>query len=564
VLVTLVRSSGAIPWWQAAGFSFVCLLVWLAAGWFGVLQRGRGTGTAPTLAALLWWLVGGVVLVAAGLVCLHGSARWGQALVAGAMAGVSWAIVLPLGIALAVALCGWQFTTTLLSGLHANFWGLCSGRTQQPGDSITGLTDWLTGYFNDIAGLKAEARPLTLGDLWEGRQLSDEVALSMKDDKAPLDRAINFEVMTTAVSQQMCYAIPFRVGSGAFYFDEKEWARLFPASVIAWLVKASDAEKAASDAERKRSNPEWKGSKEVTTEEGTLLRRLPSNRNLPVVLLVRMSLSFPILLSAVPMYAVDHSSDKTKGHAKRVWFSDGGISSNMPLHFFDAPLPGHPTFAVNLKAEHPDYPIVKDAPACQEGNGRVYLAQDNNAGRQLYWEPPADGSPQGLFSFLASIVKTMQNWRDEIQFPYPGYRDRIVQISQRDDEGGLNLDMPDSHIKALGEAGECAAEKITARFKPDAAAGPAAGGWENHKRIRLRTFLALAEELCRHPSLRDSQWDAVLANGSSLRYNAKEQALARKILDDLRAIGTAAQDSGVSLAEKAPKPRASLRISPRI
>ncbi|WP_411886583.1 patatin-like phospholipase family protein, partial [Polaromonas sp. YR568] len=49
VLVTLVRSSGAIPWWQAAGFSFVCLLVWLAAGWFGVLQRGRGTGTAPTL-----------------------------------------------------------------------------------------------------------------------------------------------------------------------------------------------------------------------------------------------------------------------------------------------------------------------------------------------------------------------------------------------------------------------------------------------------------------------------------------------------------------------------------
>jgi predicted acylesterase/phospholipase RssA len=30
------------------------------------------------------------------------------------------------------------------------------------------------------------------------------------------------------------------------------------------------------------------------------------------------------------------------------WFSDGGIASNFPIHFFDAWLPRRPTFGVNL------------------------------------------------------------------------------------------------------------------------------------------------------------------------------------------------------------------------
>jgi len=27
---------------------------------------------------------------------------------------------------------------------------------------------------------------------------------------------------------------------------------------------------------------------------------------------------------------------------------DGGLTSNFPIHFFDAPLPGRPTFGINL------------------------------------------------------------------------------------------------------------------------------------------------------------------------------------------------------------------------
>ena len=42
------------------------------------------------------------------------------------------------------------------------------------------------------------------------------------------DRRLDLQVMTTAVSQKMCYAIPFREGAGQFYYDRAEWATLFP------------------------------------------------------------------------------------------------------------------------------------------------------------------------------------------------------------------------------------------------------------------------------------------------------------------------------------------------
>ncbi|MEN3033093.1 hypothetical protein PWG68_20400, partial [Chromobacterium amazonense] len=90
------------------------------------------------------------------------------------------------------------------------------------------------------------------------------------------------------------------------------------------------------------------------------------------------SLSFPLLISAVPLHepsrrerrceptapAADpehNVADSMEGltsagqacgpviTAFRIcWFSDGGISSNFPIHLFDAALPRWPTFAINL------------------------------------------------------------------------------------------------------------------------------------------------------------------------------------------------------------------------
>jgi hypothetical protein len=292
---------------------------------------------------------------------------------------------------------------------------------------------------------------------------------------------------------------------------------------------------------------------------------LPSNGYLPVVVAVRMSLSFPVLLSAVPLFARDFSlAGPPRRTIKRVWFSDGGISSNLPLHFFDAPLPGRPTFAVNLKAEHPAHRILPERGACDPDNGRVYLPTTNSAGHTRYWAAPADGTPLGLVSFLWDIIFTMQNWRDEIQFPYPGYRDRIVQISQLPEEGGLNLKMPKERIDALSGAGECAGERLVERFHPESAA-PTRGGWENHEQIRLRTFLAVVEDVVMHPRVADTRWDDVVERCKERgHYNKAEADLALQVLGALRDLGGRINGSHLSLQRKAPRPRARMRIAPRI
>jgi hypothetical protein len=509
------------------------------------------------LSALSWfpflkWLIPAAAFTFAVLALLGGAPV--DARLAFATAAATLAALLSLAVALAAA--GAKFVTTLIAGVHTNFYGMCSGRTMRAGDG-DGLTDWLTGYFDALAGPRPGNHPLTFGDLW-----GDAAAA----DGDPRERQINLEVMTTAISQQLCYSIPFREGTPALYYDEQEWERLFPPAVMACLKDARRA--AAGDDEVPIP---------VVSAAGRRLRRLPANRDLPVVVAVRMSLSFPILLSAVPLYAIDWSrthnqtarerartqadsggeGESVTLTATRVWFSDGGIASNMPLHFFDAPLPGHPTFAVNLKKPHPDHPV--------DAGGRVYLPDSNVGGRLRYWPEPSDTAPaRGLIGFLLGIVNTMQNWRDEIQFPYPGYRDRIVQISQRDDEGGLNLNMPEKHITALSDAGETAAQVLIDRFHP--AGAQAAEGWANHEEVRLTTFLGLIERmgLSLHARLADGTWADVTARVVAIgRYSERDGERANTYLDGLRALGDAMQD-GPGLADKALKPRAELRISPRI
>jgi hypothetical protein len=561
-----------LSWKRAGAWAVGIGLVWVA--WSALLVRAQRRIAAiatPLRLGLLWWL-GNIVwsvllLQAADAMATH--ALLGIGLVA--------AIALPLGFLIALSLVALSFGATLLRGMHGNFYGICSGRTEVASTGAKGLTDWLTEYFNDLAGKRDAQRPLTFGDLWGQPPDLQRVSADGADEDAPptAQRTVNLEVMTTAISQQLCYSIPFRDNIGNFFFDEDEWRRLFPKAVVDWLVAAS----AAEDAARKPAANDVPRI-EVRSADDRPLRRLPANRYLPVVVAVRMSLSFPLLLSAVPLFAIDRSLPKNVEakkreragaaapvvyQATRVWFSDGGISSNMPLHFFDAALPGHPTFAVNLKAEHPAYPIDRTKKAAAQ-DGRVYLPERNNQGQLRYWKPPQDATPLGLFGFLWSIVTTMQNWRDEIQFPYPGYRDRIVQISQLDDEGGLNLNMPKENIDALSDAGEYAAVKLIDRFHPDSTS-TSNGGWENHQEVRLMTFLGVMEHmaLALHQRIGSGTWHAVADRCFQRRaYTRPQEALAVDCLDRLHALGTAIAASGQSVEQDAPRPRPTMRIAPRI
>jgi len=535
---------------------------WLWAA-FGLRRLDRLT-SAPLFAPLLWWVVG---LAATALVLRFALRAGGGAHLA--VATLACGVAAPLTIGLALALSGLRFGVTLVKGMHGNGYGICSGRTVGgDADAPQGLTDWLSSYLNGLAGLPDGQRPLTFGDLWgaclQGERFIEEPGAA---------RRINLEVMTTAVSQQMCFSVPFR-GDMNLYYDRDEWAALFPAWVMRWIERVSaldahDAQVADARAQHVVHAPEGQTPR--------ALARLPDNVNLPVVVAVRMSLSFPGLLSAVPLYAVDYTRHFNQRppqaggaarepftlRATRVWFSDGGIASNMPLHFFDAALPGHPTFAVNLKGEHPDYPIDASRGAADQA-GRVYLPSGNRGGLQRHWSEPKDGSAiGGLVGFLSSIVHTMQNWRDELLFPYPGYRDRIVQVSQLKDEGGLNLDMPKGHIDNLSDAGDFAAQRLIERFFPPE---PQSEGWKNHREVRLRTFLGVLEEmaLALKPKLAGGRWDRVVDGISHDVYAQRHDELAKTCLQHLVELGECLGERQFSLQERAPSPRASMRIAPRI
>lgn len=546
----------SIPWGVSVGLGAVAM----GLVGFGLWRTAAAAGSNSWRVRAGW--LGIYFLLATGLQLAIGSPwRWSTAGVALSILAISllmWVLI--------VALAGVRFASSLLKGLHRNRYGLCSGQTTSGDKDLPGLTDWLTDYFDDLAGVASRDHPLTFSDLWGG------------DD--PSKREVNLEVMTSAVSQQMVYSIPLRDGAPYLYYDPDELKDYFPKRVTDWLDKVADAASQAQ-AGGQRTDSFTPGTV-IQFGEGKdvrILRPFPRGPDLPVVVAVRMSLSFPILLSAVPLYAVDFSlqanqvqkevmrevergsrSGNATFAATRIWFSDGGIGSNIPLHMFDALLPGHPTFAVNLKAEHPDFPIT--TPEVKEDKGgRVYLPERNSAGHLRYWAAPDDKTPfGGLKGFLLSIIDTMQNWRDEIQFPYPGFRDRIIQISQRKTEGGLNLDMPEPVITALGNAGAMAAQRLVDRFHPTG--GQAGAGWSNHQKVRLSTFLGTMQpgSAALRETLASGQWTDLVDSIPS--YSAQEREVAKAFLSGLG--GLAALGNRASLDRSAYKPLAQVRTTPRV
>src|SRR5262249_13208051 len=200
------------------------------------------------------------------------------------------------------------------------------------------------------------------------------------------------------------YRLPFQ--QDVFFFDPAEFRTLFPAHVVDWMV----AHPRSSD-DARRPGP---------------LCPLPRAADMPVIVAARMSLSFPILISAVPLYAVDYSrAGEQDRKPTRCWFSDGGISSNFPVHFFDSILPRWPTFAINLRRFQADRQTEEQA---------VWMPADNREGIGENWNLFETDPEKQLTGFVAAILQSMQNWNDNTQLVIPGYRDRIVHVALKDDE----------------------------------------------------------------------------------------------------------------------------------
>ena len=422
--------------------------------------------------------------------------------------------------------------------LHRNRFGLCSGYAPSAPEGEPPLTNWLSGFLNTVAGKPADA-PLTFGDLWNAPQPHDPIQS---------ERAINLEMMTTNLTHGRPYSLPFRDdASRQFYFSADEWAAFFPPAVIEHLRAH-----AAPAATRPR------------TAEGLTLSPLPAMADLPVVVAARMSLSVPILFAAVPLWAVDYSRTINQRRAteppmaERCWFSDGGIASNFPLRFFDNPLPRWPTFGMNLKPPHPDHPNEADF---------VWLPSGNGQGLQPSWNRFDDGpSPTRLVGFFTAIADTMQNWHDNTESRMPGYRNRIVHISQRRDEGGLNLDMEAADITRLSERGRRAGIRLRDEFN-----------WTNHAWVRFRSFLAALEvqvglfgDAWNHPAPQDEAIWPTIHGASGARVppsypwsNAKQAAFAHDTSATLVSLASAVGPPPRTVAAGAPRPEPELRLSPK-
>jgi hypothetical protein len=372
-----------------------------------------------------------------------------------------------IGIVGLVALTARAFVADVLTELPANQFGLCSGISDADADDPVALSNWLSRKIDAAAGLPADT-PLTFGMLWQPDRGLEEPGLT----KRPDEPAINLEVIATNVTWGRPYSFPFEMTQ--FLFDPIEFEKFLPKYVIRWMT-----------GHPREAQPREQAHLDHYQSLG--LHRLPCIGDLPVIFATRLSLSFPVLLSAVPLYSVDWSLASNEGPSptpELCWWSDGGISSNFPISLFDSPLPRWPTFGITLG----DFPPPRPG---EEKEPEVWMPSSNNAGILPQFLRFTD-----VPGFGSAIANAMQNWNDNTQSRVPGYRDRIVTIYLHKNEGGLNLDMPSDVLMALKQRGAAAGQLLVERFSAPSDLGAGRGNmdWENHRWVRYRTAMAALQE----------------------------------------------------------------------
>ena len=428
---------------------------------------GTVTSGAPLAPArLLPALIAGVLLI--GLAALDAILRPAQFLGA-----------LLVGLSATLLLAVWLLVGALaiVDRFGRHWYGLIGGtadrRPRGPLDRLAGapaptvrpsLVPWLNGLLSQLAGLP-DGEVLRFGHLWYG---ADYVADPAATTAPPSDhRLVNLQLMTTDLTRRRPYTFPLTPSQDPsdelwLRIDQLRDAAIFPEEVL--IVLGSGESRRAQD----RRGVE------------RLYHRLPAPAELPVIFAVRVSMALPALFQAVPMhrFVTDTPIRDDLGRqlllgsapltaftvaerwvggappaspvarAEELWFSDGGITSNFPVHFFDAPLPRWPTVSLNL-GTYPATNPIQD----------VWLPQD--------WDPnPTPVVPLGRsgLALPGAILDTAMAWRDSMQSAMPGYRNRIAQVRSRRDEGGTNLFMTNETIASMALRGVVAGARLRARY----------------------------------------------------------------------------------------------------
>lgn len=382
------------------------------------------------------------------------------------------ALWLPLALILGLLASGIVLGLGAWRAINANGFGMVNGHRRptaadpDPAATSDALTDWLTREINVTAGLDPLGRPLTFGDLWGEDAVQQyrndfTVLRTFKDrpevpgvwqyrrnvasvKRIQLDPDLDLKMMTTCLTHRVPHTFPFFDDS--FAYCPRCLDEYFPRTVCTQIAETSRPMSA---------DPAVPGDL-VCPRHGEALRRFPFAPDIPVVMAARLSLSFPVLISAVPFYYLDGgqlSPDAAPDDPARklevvtAWFSNGGITSNFPMQFFDDWLPRRPTFGINLADYNPRY-----------HPGEVNLPRATRRVR------PAETPITSVLGLLSTAVFTMQDWPDQLQMDSPGFKDRIVTVCTKPGEGGLNLKMSPDAIASLSGKGAIAGVKLRDDF----------------------------------------------------------------------------------------------------
>jgi predicted acylesterase/phospholipase RssA len=442
-----------------------------------------------------------------------------------AWAGVGMGALIGLIVALLIRIVTQVFST------RTNGFGICPGLTQK-GGKTPALTDWIYQSLQEIAfGPNGRDKPLTFGDL-------KSIAVP------PGETNIELRAVTTDLSMGHPRSLP-NLGDG-LRFKTEDWARLFPAPVMNHMLGLDSQPDTAGD--------DW-----------SRMPRVPGPDDLPVIVAVRMSLSFPVLFTAIPLYFRDISLLMLKGdqtdetydpikfigdphpEIRKLWFTDGGVTANFPIQFFDAMLPGRPTFALSLDQ-------LIDGMNPDQG-GRVYLPHKAEGGSFLTLRPIPD-----LKSFGGAVFNAAQNWQDTLMSVMGAQRERVARVYLTSDQGGLNLSMPPEVSEALMGYGRVAGIKFSTEFD-----------FEEHRwRRSLVAYEKLQEELGRVRFNWIQRGFGAFLKGylpEVQSYQPTRDRYGQQIwdrLDNLAAAAKQLENPPIPTRKDFPRPPGSLRITPKI
>ena len=276
------------------------------------------------------------------------------------------------------------------------------------------------------------------------------------------------------------------VGAGDFYFDGERAARPVPRAdrhVADGAPAAAAGARAPSAATR-------------SCCAGCCGRcgRCPTPPTCRCVVATRMSLSFPVLLSAVPLWRVDWSRTGERRGARGLahvgrrdeataWTAvdasdpdrvaprgpdarrprrrsaagspTAASRSNFPVHFFDCV----PAAAPDVRRSTCGRSTRTTRRARRSARTCGWPTATARASSDWWYRFDAD-----LGAFLGNAVRTMQNRVDEAQMRLPGYRDRVVHVSLTEREGGMNLTMEPAVIERSPTRASCAGSALVERF----------------------------------------------------------------------------------------------------